>query len=211
MNTTLERGTFPRELILSVAETCNHPTGDPVLDFMFARYNEASPHEDCPVYYRFLYRLMQAVSPHNNGVKMIELGCKYGAATLHFIKGGGALSLMIDCHEQIDPRFLTQQAGDRWRFRQCRSTSAAAVEAANEYGDGGKFDIVFIDTDHAYETTRAEFAFWRSRVKEGGLILFDDIGTGGYACSKFWNQLHGDKLSLPELHPVGWGFGVYFA
>lgn len=61
--------------------------------------------------------------------------------------------------------------------------------------DDGYFDWVYIDTDHSYETTRAELALSSQKVKPGGLIAGHDFTTGNpsralrygviWACNEF--------------------------
>lgn len=191
-----------RESILAVAQTCNAPTGDAVLDRLFADYASAgfSTPDDVPIYYRFLYWLSQA----NPGMTMIELGARRGAASLHFLKGGGRAAVGIDLTNICDRRRF---AGFQYRAINGDSTSPEAFGAVAALG---KPDIVFIDTDHSYETTHREHETWRPHVKPGGLMLFDDICAPEYGCSRFWNELKGEKLALLELHPPTWGFGVLF-
>ena len=38
----------------------------------------------------------------------------------------------------------------------------------------GKVDMVFVDTDHTFETTRAEIAAWSPFVRPGGCLVFHD-------------------------------------
>ncbi len=189
-----------RELILSIAADCDRPTGDPVLDGLYEGYNTNSPREDRPVYYRFLYQLSKRVP----GLSMVELGSYKGAASLHFLRGGGQRSVGIDKNPRED---LSLFNGVRYFTRKADSVS----KEANLEGTQHPPDVLLIDTDHTYERTKAEFEAWRNMVKPGGLVLFDDIAALEFGCARFWDELPGEKLTLPELHPVGWGFGVYFA
>lgn len=185
------------ELIASIAATCNKPTGDHVLDGLFADYasNGFSTASDRPVYYRSLYRLAQRLP----GLTMIELGARRGAASLHFLKGGGSGAVGVDVCNVYDPAHFF---GLDYRTFDCGSCSSVL--------DGLAADVVMIDTDHTYETTKREYELWRPRVLPGGLMLFDDICAPEYGCTRFWNDLEGEKLTLPVLHPPRWGFGVLF-
>ncbi len=184
---------FTRDIILSIAADCDRPTGDPVLDDLYDGYNTNSPREDRPVYYRFLYRLSQRAP----GLSMVELGSYKGGASLHFLKGGGAVSVGVDLHPRHDPE---QFEGQNFKSIEADSLEVPAIVT----------DILLIDTDHTHERTEREFKAWVPYVRPGGLVLFDDICAPEFGCTQFWNELEGDKLTLPELHPVGWGFGVYF-
>lgn len=194
---------FTKELILELAQTCNVPTGDPVLDKLFDDYDEASAHDDIAVYYRFLYQL----SKKHPGLSFVELGTKYGAASLHFLKGGGGSAVAVDCGDRVRHELFK---GLPFKFVHCRSLDPLAVAAA------GTPDIVMIDTDHSYNTTVGEFDVWSKVVRPGGVILFDDIGAyraygrEDFGCGKFFEELEGDKINLPMLHPEHWGFGCWF-
>lgn len=197
---------FTKEIIQSIANADHsQPTGDWVLDRLFVKYNEASPRDDSPVYYRFLYRLAQHFKDQR--LTMLELGCKYGAASLHFLKGGGHQSLAVDCTNLIEPEmFLREVPAAAFSFHQSLSTAPELLPLAAALNP----DIIFIDTDHAYETTKAEFEMWEPTLRKGGIMLFDDVCAPEYGCTKFFNEIQGDKLLLPHLHPMNWGFGVYF-
>jgi cephalosporin hydroxylase len=188
-----------KELVLDIVSSCNKPTGDFLLDTLFDKYNEASPRDDSPVYYRFLYELGKRLK--DKQPNLIEVGCKYGAASLHFLKGGGYRSVGIDV---ADIANIGMFEGYNFTFRQDSSTNPDLVSSL------APADFVFIDTDHTYEQTKREFELWVGKVKPGGLLLFDDILAKEYGCAKFWQELQGDKMEFEELHPVGWGFGVYF-
>jgi hypothetical protein len=51
------------------------------------------------------------------------------------------------------------------------------VEAAPSIEDG-TLDLVFIDDDHEYETTRANIEAWLPKVRAGGIIAGHDIRNG---------------------------------
>ncbi len=184
-----------KDLILDIAATCNVPTGDAVLDGMFDGYNTNSPREDVPVYYRFLYQL----SKRCPGLSMIELGSYKGGASLHFLRGGGAFSTGIDLHPRHDPAMFDG------RFHSMTMDSLDSEPFVE-----GECNILLIDTDHTYDRTAKEFNLWRHAMLPGGLILFDDICAPEFGCTKFFEELEGDKLTLPELH-IGYGFGILFA
>lgn len=182
--------------IIELASDCDISTGDQILDGLFVTYNESSPRDDIPYYYRFLYKLGRTLINST----LVELGCKYGAGSLHFLAGGGHKALAVDATDHIKCDLFDEY---NFEFKQCSSTSSEALNKIDST------DVVFIDTDHQYETTKNEFELWLPKVVNGGLILFDDVGAEEYGCTKFWNELQGRKIDLHHLHPVGWGFGIY--
>lgn len=49
-----------------------------------------------------------------------------------------------------------------------------STEAAIQLTAHSPFDVVFIDADHTYESTRADILHWAPLVKRGGLLAGDD-------------------------------------
>ncbi len=196
-----------------LASRCNEPLNDPELNDLHQKYNEGSPREDWPHYYRFLYKLAYCLSGAGirEKVLLVELGCHYGAASLHFLRGGnglggvGAVALGIDVVDRIKP---VVKQHELFSFYHGRTDDPHAYKSFYDE----KLDVLLIDSDHSCKTTSDEFRLWSPKVKPGGLILFDDIDAPEYAdgCGKFWRELEGEKISLPHLHPENWGFGVYF-
>ncbi len=204
---------FDSEWVQFLAQGCDQATGEPLLDKLHANYNEGSPREDLPNYYRFLYRLGR----HHPSTRLVELGCHYGAGLLHFCAGcldpvkwdGGDMKFVatgIDVTQKIKPEIVAELFNTS--FIHGSSIDNVIV---NKFADES-LDVVFIDTDHTYKTTAEEFRLWLPKAKPGGLILFDDIEAPEYAdgCGRFFKELEGEKLSLPHLHPDNWGFGIWF-
>ncbi len=200
-----------KEIVLYCArEDRLGPTGCAELNALFDSYNEGSPRSDDARYYRFLYNLAQDF----HILTFLELGCKYGVASLHVVcgicnnLGGPAESLKIFAIDVVDIVKPTVRVQDQFSFIKANSTDSHIPSLfQNRY-----FDVALIDTDHTYATTVKEFELWEPKVKPGGIILFDDIDAPEYAdgCGKFFRELPGEKLSLPHLHPEDWGFGVWF-
>ncbi len=206
---------FNKELIESIAKDCHLPTGDPFLDKLHADYNEGSPREDWPHYYRFLYKFAPYLE------RYMELGFHYGSALHHVARGNPKCNVIgLDC----DPEKYNRAKGGMGHFGiHCVSSVNHAMpddfqgngEFNHSFADylcgDNYFDALLIDTDHTYATTAEEFRLWSPKVKPGGIILFDDIDAPEYAdgCGKFFRELDGEKLSLPQLHPDNWGFGVW--
>jgi len=68
----------------------------------------------------------------------------------------------------------------------------------------GKPELVFFDTDHTYKRTVNEVRAFRSIMKPGGIMLFDDVRVGP-EMEQFWSWLEDPKLELPELHWTSFG------
>lgn len=207
-----------KEKIIELAQDCDKPTGDAFLDDLHAKYNEGSPREDWPHYYRFLYKLAPHISTY------FELGFHYGSALHHVSRGNlTCRAAGLDSDPEKSKRAMSIFCG----FGIHRASSIVR-EYPDSFSNPTRFDLPFadyycaddshdailIDTDHTYATTKEEFSLWSPKVKSGGLILFDDIDAPEYkdGCGKFFRELqeqHPDRtLSLPHLHPENWGFGV---
>jgi predicted O-methyltransferase YrrM len=65
------------------------------------------------------------------------------------------------------------------------------------------FDILFIDTDHTLEQATFEYATYAPLVRNGGIILFDDIHMNDMTA--FWNTITARKIELNHLHCTGFG------
>jgi cephalosporin hydroxylase len=201
--------TFKKELVLAAAERSRRPTGHALLDEIFQDYNSVpfqQARNDQPFYYRFLYYLARLLKGER--LAMVELGCKYGAASIHFLRGGGEAVLAVDKTNVMGEKLFAREfKSGALKFRQTNSLDPGLLPVANWLEP----NIAFIDTDHEYSTTAAEYAMWRPVIERNrGLMLFDDICESRYGCARFWEELDGDTLTFPELHPDGWGFGILF-
>jgi predicted O-methyltransferase YrrM len=52
----------------------------------------------------------------------------------------------------------------------------ASLKAAAEWSRG-PIRLLFIDGDHSYEASKADYEAWRPHMTPGGLIAFHDVGT----------------------------------
>lgn len=206
---------FTPEFVQPLVEVaCTMPTGDPVLDKAFDEYNGNPAVVDVPHYYRLLYYLAQRTPQR---LVMAEIGTHKGMGALHFLKGGPTSVAMIDITNKVDSSLLS---GQNAAFFRSRGDNERAREFACKYLTGdpnGQLDIIFIDSDHSYKSTSDEFYLWEPALRSGGMMLFDDAHAECYGCSKFWRELRGDPkkwishfLDCPQLHPEGWGFGIWF-
>jgi hypothetical protein len=107
----------------------------------------------------------------------VELGVRNGDSTraiLAACEDCGQLLYSFDIEDVRAhvPSYTTKfglpwfQAG--WRFSRQDSVSAGRL------WNLGPVDMVFIDTDHTYETTRDEIAAWSPHVRLGGCLAFHD-------------------------------------
>lgn len=67
-----------------------------------------------------------------------------------------------------------------------RPIRAASVEAARDWRE--PIRLLFIDGDHSYEASRADFAAWSPQVEGNGLVAFHDIGVWP-GVTRFYEEL----------------------
>lgn len=184
-----------REQIVELAAQAEEPSDAPEVEKFVTEYVNSSSLIDIPKYYRFLYLL----APHINFY--VELGCCYGWAGLHVLHGNENAQV-----HGIDTRYVLcseAEMSSRFTFSQCKSLEPTELDATEDES----VDVILVDSDHTYETTKEEHRLWSPKIKPGGLMLFDDVHYPEYGCGKFWKELEGDKIDLPDLHPKDFGFG----
>jgi predicted O-methyltransferase YrrM len=88
--------------------------------------------------------------------------------------------LGISFHQRIAHREV-----NRWRRGQVVWLRRTGVEAARHVAERGlgPIDFVFLDGDHSYEATHADWQGWRTLMTPGGVILLHD------SCSSTTRQI----------------------
>jgi cephalosporin hydroxylase len=110
---------------------------------------------------------------------IVELGTRGGVSTRALlaaadVAGAELLSIDIEDCSGID---IAARFSERWRFVQSDDVAFAGApfEAfCAERGLPAQADVIFIDTSHEYEHTRAELAAWTPRLSTRGAMLFHD-------------------------------------
>lgn len=102
----------------------------------------------------------------NGATRVLELGVRSGVSTTAFLAaleqtGGWLWSVDVEAPPHLD---------GPWSFVRGNSLDPTVQDAVGVE----PFDIIFVDTDHTYELTRAEIAAWKARLKPGGRMVFHD-------------------------------------
>ncbi len=145
-------------------------------------------------YNRFLYELVGELKP----TIVLETGTDRGRSAAHMALGCPTSTVYtID----IDP--ACKENVDGLKLGNILSVAANSLEYAKSVPDAW-VDLLFLDSLHTYEHLSAEWATFRKKVRPGGLALFDDISLDS-GMKRFWSEVQGEKLELPELHFSGFG------
>lgn len=122
-----------------------------------------------------------------------------------YVKNKEILKLLAPSNQQLE-------------FFDMPSYSQGTVDKVAKFLKGRMIDALFIDGDHRYEGVKHDFLCYRPFVKDGGLILFHDIGEdkgGGRAWAggvpTLWKELspvcpHNEFVNSRDQE--GFGIGV---
>lgn len=144
-------------------------------------------------YYYFLYLLAKEMKAQ----VAVELGTYIGTSAKHIAAGmpGGSV-LTVD----VNPDAAVQVA------KEPVYSNILAVTGNSAFYDwpGKPIDILFLDTEHSYNTTIANWRRWAPHVIVGGVILFDDASLDDEmkrVMAEVTNEA--EVIDLPKLHHTG--------
>lgn len=137
---------------------------------------------------------------------VLEIGAWRGRSTAALLTGleerGGHL-YSVDLKDYSD----TYRGHPQWTFIQSDSRDEVKLLAA---GVPAELDVLFIDSAHSYECTKAELMTWGKRVKPGGLILLHDVDDPAFPGQVLAAMMHFcaayDKTA--EVRPRSFGLGI---
>lgn len=140
-----------------------------------------------------LWSLYWLVRLQNVTGQFVECGTRGGDSTRALLNGCMDTNSHLwsfdveDCLGSVNDSFQHPY----WTFQQKSSLQAAAEWAL------GPVDMVFIDTDHTFRTTRAEIAAWAPLVRPaGGCLVFHDYWL--HDPGRDEHQGHGVKMAVDE-------------
>lgn len=173
-------------------------------------------HEDSyeeTLYYRFLYELSVRLRPR----VVLETGTRFGCSAAQFAAGCPDTKVIT---VDLDPECPTRIAQNP-QTKQLTNILSIACDSSKAFNliinHAREVDILFLDSEHTYNVVSSEYRLYCPLVKNGGLILLDDIHFNE-EIERFWEQVPPPKIELPYLHLVrhtqwhrekgGVGFGV---
>lgn len=133
--------------------------------------------------------------------KIVELGVSKGFSTTALLAGAISAGRPLDSYDVVEAcgeaalktMGLTpeiQKLG-RWNF-----SVRPSVEAAAAYEDYS-VSLLFLDTVHTLEATRAELAAWLPKIHPNGAIVGHDYHLAGAGVAQAVQELH--KASAPRF------------
>jgi predicted O-methyltransferase YrrM len=145
-------------------------------------------------YCRFLYEFCRRYEPE----LVIETGTDRGRSAAHFALGNPKGKVVT-----IDIAPACKDNADSLKIENIISVAADSLEFAKKVKDEAA-DVLFLDSLHTYEHTKAEWLAYRFKVKPSGIVFFDDIMLDA-GMSQFWAEVEGRRFDLSHLHSSGFG------
>ena len=120
----------------------------------------------------------------SKSTRVLELGLNQGTSCVALLAGlnPGGMMVSVDLQGPLTPiRYILEWcAGDvrerSWVFM----ASDTLVAMRKMLAWGWTFDLVFIDADHSYETTKRDIELWAPKVKPGGILGGHDYNNPDY-------------------------------
>lgn len=150
-------------------------------------------------YYRFLYELFKELRPG----AVLECGTRHGHSAVHMASGYAAANVVtIDMDPKSKekvaafptPNVVALTGNTLALFDEVKSRMPA-------------IDVLFLDSDHTYEVAFGEYRLYRPLVRDGGLILMDDVRINP-GLERAWAQIVDPKVEAPFLHWMSFGIAV---
>ena len=156
-------------------------------------YVGAEDHGNSPLYYRFVYRLAQAVRPD----LIVELGTHHGAAAMRFSAGSlGSRVISIDWNPP--PKHPIYTNLQFWQG-DTKDSSQRVADLKTP------IDILFLDSTHEAAHAIVEFNLYWPLLRSGGIFLADDIYLADMR--DFWQIVPEPKFLDDNLNATC-GFGL---
>ena len=167
-------------------------------------------HPTC-LYYRFLHDLVDKWGP----LDVIEIGTYVGTSAAHlavcnYAATGGVMT--FGQVTTIDVNADAKRCVDELAIPNIRALtgdSHAAVDRVKALLGGDKVDVLYVDGNHTFTRAYGEYYLYRPLVREGGLMIFDDVGLemDGDEMNVMWDMIPDPKCRVDHLHP-NTGFGI---
>jgi len=151
------------------------------------------------VYYRFFYELTHRFGP----LDVLELGTYCGTGAANFASNTSTNVTTVD----VSTRMYAWASGVLESLKNVRMVRAHSIENADLFKNE-VFDVIFVDSNHIFDSAYQEYEIYRKKVKPNGVMFFDDIHYPPVfpEMDVFWEHVLDEKLEMNSLHgPSGFG------
>lgn len=167
--------------------------GDEYLDVLFNQ-------DRTSIYYRFLYFLIKECA----ATLSVELGVCTGRGTAHMAAANPNGKVI-----GVDPAAWGTLAGIMKRYpnielQRCRSDSPQLLDSISV----SSVEVLFIDSVHISDYTLEETQLWTPKMKDGGVILYDDLLHSEDMRTLLPQLPFPEKGFLDGLHFSGFGYAI---
>jgi len=158
------------------------------------------------------------------GAKLIiEVGSYIGLSAKHFAQGiadhkGGGLIVCVDSCISVEEKTfknlnryhpkgttgIKNALKKSIEIKTVAKDSAIALDSVKKIIGRKKADILFLDATHQFNQVWNEYEKFRPLVKQGGIIILDDIKVHPQM-EYFWSLIKEPKIEANELHSTGFG------
>lgn len=150
-------------------------------------------------YYHFMYLLVRTLSP----CVVVELGVEKGRGSVSAAMAkldSRVIGIDVNKTPDIDSVVL---AYPNFTFVHSPSVPVPACVPHD-------MDVLHIDTEHSYGQVRGEFEAYREYLRNGAVVLFDDLHANEDSVLKYFEELPYKKFQDDRLHSeVGYGVMLY--
>lgn len=158
----------------------------------------ASAMDPQALYYRFLRQLTRTMKPAFS----VEIGTYVGTSAAHMADGHpDGMVLTIDLN--VDAKNIVDRM-EVPNLIAVHDSSAIAVKLLRMLPP---IDLLFIDGNHSFNNCYGEYEMYRPFVRDGGVILFDDVRLDNQMQAA-WRYIPDPKVELPAMHYTGFGAAI---
>ncbi len=164
----------------------------------------------------FAFWLMKVLQPDC----FVELGTERGVSYAAFCQAVDRLGIGARCYAvdtwqgdehagHYDESVFTQlvELNER-RYRRFSSLLRTTFAEALPYFADGEVDLLHIDGLHTYDAVAEDFATWRPKLSDRGVVLFHDtnVRRDDFGVWRLWRKLRTEHPSFEFVH--GYGLGI---
>lgn len=127
-------------------------------------------HEDVDLLQELVRKL-----PKTRSIVVVDLGAGSGTTALSVLCARED-KILVTTVDHSDLQWSQAVATNIGRREDWRGILSDSAEAAKEF-EANSVDLLLIDTDHAYRTTKGELEAWLPKVRKGGYVWLHNYGN----------------------------------